>query len=319
MPLISICIPAYKRIEYLHRLLQSIFIQTFKDFEVIVTDDSPGNEVKMLCDEYRDKLPIRYHKNAIPLGTPENWNEAIRRAKGKWIKLMHDDDWFASAESLRRFVDLAELNPSASFIFCGSAIYKNGKMISAFRTSRFAKKLLDQDPANLFYRNFIGPPSVTLCRNDTEIWYDKRMKWLVDIDYYIRYLRKHGNYSSSPELLINVGFNDEQVTNQVIYDRNIVLTETFLLLSKNEYNIFLRIWNFDAAWRLMRNYSIRTAEELHSVINQEPGSNYPVPEVFYFILKKQKNFSSKTLKTGWVSKLLMTLAYCSYRLWGIRR
>jgi glycosyltransferase involved in cell wall biosynthesis len=44
-PLISICIPAYKRTEFLQRLLDSIDIQTFKNFEVIVTDDSPGNDV----------------------------------------------------------------------------------------------------------------------------------------------------------------------------------------------------------------------------------------------------------------------------------
>ena len=47
-PLISICIPAYKRIDYLQKLLDSISIQTFKDYEVIVTDDSPDESVEIL-------------------------------------------------------------------------------------------------------------------------------------------------------------------------------------------------------------------------------------------------------------------------------
>jgi glycosyltransferase involved in cell wall biosynthesis len=44
-PLISICIPAYKRIEFLQRLFDSIAIQTYKGYEVIITDDSPDEVV----------------------------------------------------------------------------------------------------------------------------------------------------------------------------------------------------------------------------------------------------------------------------------
>ena len=39
--LISICIPAYKHPDFLKRLLDSISIQSFRDFEVIISDDSP--------------------------------------------------------------------------------------------------------------------------------------------------------------------------------------------------------------------------------------------------------------------------------------
>ena len=49
MPLISICIPAYNRTTYLKRLFESIVDQVFKDFEVIVSDDSPNDSVKDLC------------------------------------------------------------------------------------------------------------------------------------------------------------------------------------------------------------------------------------------------------------------------------
>lgn len=48
-PLISICIPAYKNTDYLSVLLQSVAVQTFRDFEVVVSDDSPTDEVETLC------------------------------------------------------------------------------------------------------------------------------------------------------------------------------------------------------------------------------------------------------------------------------
>ena len=105
-PFISICIPAFGRIDYLKRLLDSIYIQTYPHFEVVITDDSPGFEVKELAEQHPLRPKIRYFKNQATLGTPENWNEGIRKAKYDWIKIMHDDDWFSGPSSLRKFCKL---------------------------------------------------------------------------------------------------------------------------------------------------------------------------------------------------------------------
>lgn len=116
-PFFSICIPAYKNAAYLGRLLDSIALQTFRDFEVIISDDSPDDALLQLIEPYKAKFPIFYQKNIIALGTPENWNQSIRQANGKWIKLMHDDDWFSGETSLQLFADAAISNPSKDFIF----------------------------------------------------------------------------------------------------------------------------------------------------------------------------------------------------------
>src|SRR5580658_11022921 len=115
--MISVCVPAFKRTDFLQRLLESISIQTFRDFEVVITDDSPDQAVRDLCDSYSGRFPLTYVRNERPLGTPENWNEAIRRSSGEWIKVMHDDDWFADKDSLGVFAAAAQGHPEASFIF----------------------------------------------------------------------------------------------------------------------------------------------------------------------------------------------------------
>ena len=51
-PFISICIPAYKNVEFLKRLPDSIAVQSFKNFEVILSDDSPGKEVEQLANAH---------------------------------------------------------------------------------------------------------------------------------------------------------------------------------------------------------------------------------------------------------------------------
>src|SRR5690349_12185678 len=114
-PLISVCIPAYKHIDFLKRLLDSLTVQSFRDFEVVITDDSPDDSVKNLSAQYLNILPLRYFRNPVALGTPENWNEGIRQAKGQWIKLIHDDDWLASEHSLKLFADAINDNPGARF------------------------------------------------------------------------------------------------------------------------------------------------------------------------------------------------------------
>lgn len=166
-PLISICIPAYKRTEFLKRLLDSIIIQTFKNFEVIVTDDSPGSEVHELCIAYKNKLPLVYFRNNQPLGTPENWNEAIRNAKGKWIKLMHDDDWFSTEKSLELFTAAIRTDPQASFLFSAyRKVHLGESRQEEIFVNSFRYKMLRKNPVTLLSKNIIGPPSVVLHRND---------------------------------------------------------------------------------------------------------------------------------------------------------
>ena len=69
MPLISICIPAYKNPEFLMRLLNSIHMQRYKDYEVVITDDTPDDSLKPVVDQFKEVLPLNYIKNKVELGS----------------------------------------------------------------------------------------------------------------------------------------------------------------------------------------------------------------------------------------------------------
>jgi len=191
MPFISICIPAYKNKEFLQRLLESIAIQTFKDVEVVVSDDSPTSELQNICHNYTDRFQMQYYRNHVPLGTPDNWNFAISKASGKWIKLMHHDDWFVNEKSLQFFADAAINNSNIDFIFSGYFEMQNESLQKKYIINSIDTILLKRSPLNLFKENFIGSPSTTLVKNDGKEWYDKKIKWVVDFEYYIRRLKGH--------------------------------------------------------------------------------------------------------------------------------
>jgi glycosyltransferase involved in cell wall biosynthesis len=306
--LISICIPAYSRTHFLQRLLNSIAIQTFTNYEVIITDDSPGTEVTELVKQYTGKFPLIYHKNPITLGTPENWNEAVRHASGEWIKIMHDDDWFAEADSLELFVQSAE-DGEANFIFSAyRSVYENGSAPREMFLSRIDKNRIAANPAILLSTNFIGPPSACMYKNNKEVSYDKRLKWLVDLDFYIRYPGiKQSYYIAEP--LVNVGVHSAQVTASSFKQRSVEIPEYLYELDKLGIGILQHAIVFDAYWRVVRNFGIRHAQEIREV-----GYDGDIPPAILAMIKFQRPFPRALLKLGLFSKLCMFACYlyCRY-------
>lgn len=302
--LISICIPAYKRISFLKRLLDSLVIQTYKNFEVIITDDSPGNDVNEALQHYVTALNINYHKNPSALGTPENWNEGIRRASGEWIKLMHDDDWFSSPGSLQRFADAIDAHKEASFFFSAyNNVFEESGQKEAVHASAFRRKKLLANPVTLFSKNIIGPPSVTMYRNRPEFTYDKTTKWVVDIDFYMRYTLQYPPvYIDEP--LVNVGINEHQVTQVSFRKPEVEIPENFYLLRKTGTRHLKNLLVYDAWWRLMRNLNVRSEKDV-----AQAGYHEAVPQPVKKIIRFQQKVPRSLLKTGIFSKLFMLASY----------
>jgi glycosyltransferase involved in cell wall biosynthesis len=305
---ISVCIPAYKRVEYLKRLLDSISAQRFRNFEVIVTDDSPSGDVRMLCREYENSFPITYYKNEVTKGTPENWNEAVRHATGEWIKLMHDDDWFASPDSLGEFAKATETASAQSFFYSAyQNVYEVSGKKEIVRINEFRKRKLEQDPVTLFSSNVIGPPSVTLVKKEQMPRYDDKMIWLVDIDFYIRALTRTGAiYIDQP--LVNVGINNEQVTRKAFRVPAVEIPENFSLLEKTGPRHLGNLLVYDAWWRSIRNLKIGSIDTIRA--NGYKGN---IPPVIGSMINWQSKLPALLLKTGSFSKLFMFIHYLSHR------
>lgn len=303
MPLISICIPAYKRIEGLQRLLKSIEIQTFTDYETIITDDSNDNTVKNFISNISPQSKITYVKNEFPLGSPANWNKAISLTSGKWIKIMHDDDWFASANSLQNFVN--HINDKHDLIF---SAYTNMHLANNYtQKSSFSfveRSLLKFSPYNLFKKNFIGHPSTTLIKNDQTFWFDETIKWVVDFEFYIRLLKKNSNFFYIEKHLVNIGISDTQITKQAFRNSEIEIPENIYLLNKLGINVLKNIFVYDYYWRLIRNLSIKSVDQLTLYLTRSK-----LPKPIARIILQQKNIPAAILRTGLFSKFLMFLSY----------
>jgi glycosyltransferase involved in cell wall biosynthesis len=302
MPFISICIPAYKNLDYLRRLLDSISIQTYKDFEVIITDDTPDESLVPLIHQYMHLFKINYCKNAIALGTPANWNFAISKAEGIWVKLMHNDDWFSDENSLKEFAFAASEHTTNDFIFSGFMEVKNDGSAKKYVISATEKWLLKMSVLNLFKKNFIGHPSTTLIKNNRQSWYDENIKWVVDFEFYIRCLKKT-NFLSISKPLINIGIHEGQVTKQSFRKPEIEIPENLYLLNKLGKGILKNIFVYDYYWRLFRNLEIRN---FNYVLCFSDNSNIPLR--IKKMIAVQSKIPLSILSNGIFSKSFMLIS-----------
>lgn len=258
MEKVSICIPAYNNVSSIDRLLKSIRLQTFQDYKIYLTDDSDGQDVENLISGYINS-DIVYRKNKTRLGPTANTNAALRMAKGEYIKVMHHDDCFTEADSLMRLVQLLEDRPDADLAFCGTKEIKYNEDGSVNEEESFVRSIseverwqLDTDIRNLFLVNMIGAPSAVLVRNKN-IMMDENLKWLVDIDWYLRILMENPNYADITHPLVSIGLMETQVTKSCLADEELIFYENGYVFDKYE------LWK-DKSYR---KYLIRTALGFH--------------------------------------------------------
>jgi len=217
MSKVSICIPAYNNPAGIERLLKSIEGQSYRDFEIIITDDSTDERVKMVVDN--SPLTIIYEKNTIHDGSTANWNKAINLAKGDYIKIMHHDDWFNGKDSLKELVDLLDSNADAVLAFSGT-LQVNGENSYTRFTSPEEAELVSNNWKNLFLGNTFGAPSSVIHRVGDKR-YDTNLKWLVDMEFYMQLLKDGGKFVYTEKPLIAIGMSDEQITQGCISNKEL--------------------------------------------------------------------------------------------------
>lgn len=283
------------------RLLQSISIQTFTDYEIVITDDSPDQSLLGVIQKY-GQLPIVYYKNEKALGTPANWNHAISLAKGIWIKIMHDDDWFASESALQHFAD-ATSTGKRFIVSRYQRVWEEGRTEKPDFPGPWKQKIIDE-PMNLLATNVIGPPSVTMVHRQVAEQYDTFMKWRVDIDLYVRVLMKERAFELIDQTLVNVGFSESQVTNSCINLPEVELPEGLLLLHKYGTRPMTNVLVYDAWWRILRNVGIRNTGQLKAYT---PHKKWP--DLIFRMVRDQSVIPSPLLRFGPVSKLTMMISY----------
>ncbi|HKJ45099.1 MAG TPA: glycosyltransferase family 2 protein, partial [Balneolales bacterium] len=97
-PRVSIGMPVYNGENYIERAISSILAQTYKDFELIISDNASTDKTQEICKMFvgRDNR-VRYHRNSKNIGAARNYNIVFRLSRGKYFKWAAHDDELAPA------------------------------------------------------------------------------------------------------------------------------------------------------------------------------------------------------------------------------
>jgi len=141
IPLVSVGIPTYNRPDGLRRTLECITGQTYKNLEIIISDNcSPGPETENVANEFiaRDDR-IRYYRQEKNNGAAFNFKFVLEKANGEYFMWMADDDIWEPT-FISRLLVFFDNNTEVSVVMCGvKTIDEHGKITSITRYHDFSK------------------------------------------------------------------------------------------------------------------------------------------------------------------------------------
>lgn len=273
--LVSIIIPVYNVEKYLDRCMQSVFLQSYKNLEIILIDDGSPDSCPRLCDIYgkNDKRVKVLHKKNEGLGLARNSGLAL--ATGKYVLFIDSDDYL-SEKMVEKLVYQAELM-NADIVYCGY-FYEtsNHKWI----------EVRDFEKEQTFKGNDIDAVSLAFITNQNKlkvrlqrtVWHALYSKALID-DEDIRFpserqipsedlifqsrISKFANIISFvPDCLYYYCLNNNSITMNFKKDRYLKLV--------NEKNELLRIYSNKGVDRYINNlYFVSIKSYFYNLIEQK--------------------------------------------------
>lgn len=116
-PAVSVIVAVYKVEAYIHKCVDSILAQTYKNLDVILVDDGSPDSCGAICDDYATKetrVSVIHQENG---GQSTARNAALDIAKGDYIGFVDGDDWI-EPEMFQKLLDIS-LKENADIAQCG--------------------------------------------------------------------------------------------------------------------------------------------------------------------------------------------------------
>jgi glycosyltransferase involved in cell wall biosynthesis len=111
---VSICVITYNHAKFITEALNSFLMQTFNDYEIVISDDCSTDENPAILQLYKTKYPdkIKLLLNKKNIGMVPNFIQALKACSGEYIAFCEGDDYWVDSSKLQRQIDFLEKNPS---------------------------------------------------------------------------------------------------------------------------------------------------------------------------------------------------------------
>jgi len=235
---ISIVIPTYEMlgrgVEMLSFSFKKIKEQSYRDFEVIISDHSLNNDILNLCTKEND-IDIKYFRNKNKRGSPSaNVNNGIVNSSGKIIKILCQDDYLYDKLSLQKTVE--SFDYSAGWLVTANLHTRDRKSFFYLHIPKYTNGI------ETF--NTIGTHSCLTMLNNNSILFDENLIWFMDCEYFYRLHEKYGLPKVIREPTVVVTLWEGQVTNTLVTEEVVKRERNYILNKINNKERQICLKNF---------------------------------------------------------------------------
>lgn len=200
-PRVSVLMLTFNRPQFIGRAIESILAQQFQDWELLVVHDGPNEEIPVLMREWQKRdSRIHYFRRTIPGNIAEASNFGLAHARGEYIAVLDDDDFWTDAEKLSK--QTAFLDGHPDYCGCGGGVIvidPDGR-----EQMRYLKPEHDEQIKRLALMANPLAHSATLYRRESALQtggYDETLAGFQDWDLWLK-LGKIGKLYNFPEYFL---------------------------------------------------------------------------------------------------------------------
>jgi len=201
--------PTYRRARLVEGTLRSLLAQSFRDFELLVRDDGPGDDgtEEAVREAAAGDPRVHYHRNPKNLRMPANLNAGIAASQGELIAVCHDHDLY-HPDFIAELVHLLDRHPSALFAHTGiEMVDQDDRPLGATHVGPWPELTPGRAWLDTMLRSFACPVcALTLVRREAHErygLYDPAYGFIADVEMWMR-LSRHGDVAYAAKPLVRV-------------------------------------------------------------------------------------------------------------------
>lgn len=232
--MISVIIPTYNNLSLVENALYHIKKQSYKDYEIIVVDDSTNEDIQKFI---ADQPNIRYYHNCPALGPVSNWNYGLSLAKGEYVILHHHDEYFDNENHLSEIVHQLK---NHDVVVSNVKVFV-GKIEHKIIVPTFVKRLFLMVPSLFLFSNVIGPCACFAIKKSFYEPLDENLVWKVDSEWYYRILKNKRIAYINNYCIYSKHGHSEQITGSINISERTQLDIEYLKqkYSGNKWALFI--------------------------------------------------------------------------------
>ena len=207
MPKVSVILPAYNAEKYIKEAIDSIWSQTFRDFELIVINDCSKDSTEKIILSYNDPRLV-YVKNEENLGVAGTLNKGLKLAKGQYIARMDADD-ISLPQRFEKQVAYLDSHGQVAVLGTGIQHFGEGIPTKCWVLSHNPEQM----KIDLLFACGLAHPSIMMRTDVIRALggYDMAFEGLEDYELWCRVAQEH-QVTTLPEVLFRYRVHPGQVT-----------------------------------------------------------------------------------------------------------